>query len=247
VNNETFDLSDFRFISDDHIRYENGNDVSGHNYGSHREIRVQRNNSGTNEYLVTIYNHDGHHPVWGDNVQMAPKRMEIINTSLTHIELRGVGQDQLGNSFDDYGLILHILNNEVTKVTLKMYDRRVSIVYTKPKTTLGTDDNLTLEKTVRTLVKQHFEHYLSTNQAITVDDLEADIANLILYLYLFRQNVTLFNLSFLDYHLLQFIRSEEHKVVVGNILQSVTALYPDHFNDGKRNVLSPNCNSFSTI
>ena len=30
-------------------------------------------------YIITIYNLDGAHPVWGNNIQMSPKPMRIIN------------------------------------------------------------------------------------------------------------------------------------------------------------------------
>ena len=55
------DLSDFKFISDDHTRHENEQAVKADNKGCMRGIRVQRNISSNKGYTVTIYNLDGNH------------------------------------------------------------------------------------------------------------------------------------------------------------------------------------------
>src|ERR1035437_4120745 len=92
------DLSDFKFVSNDHIRYENGKDVSGHNYDCWRGIRIQKNISGGQGYTVTIYNLDSNHSVWGNNTSMAPKQMKILEKSTSKILLIGFGNDPMGNS-----------------------------------------------------------------------------------------------------------------------------------------------------
>lgn len=125
------DLSDMKFISNDHIRYENGRDVSGHNKDCWRGFRIQTNISGGQSYTVTLYNLDGNNPIWGNNIQMAPKQMKIIEQNSTAIKLRGYGTDRMGASFADYGLTLHLTNDNVEKVTLHMYDRNIDIVYFK--------------------------------------------------------------------------------------------------------------------
>lgn len=126
------------FDSTDHVRFQNGVAVSGHNYGAHRRIVIEKNIQGNDGYTVTMYNMDGNHPLWRDNVQMAPKRMHIVSVNDNIVELRGYGYDEnavaLGvpleaASFADYGLMLLIENNEVTRAQLNMYDRNVSIVY----------------------------------------------------------------------------------------------------------------------
>ena len=74
------------FDTSDHIRFQNGMDVSGHNYGCNRRFVVEKNIEGCEGYTVTMYNLDGLHPLWKDNIQMAPKRMRIINVdnSIVH-------------------------------------------------------------------------------------------------------------------------------------------------------------------
>lgn len=146
------DLSDFKFISNDHIRYQNGTDISGHNYDCWRGIRVQDNISGKSGYTVTIYNLDGNHPVWGNNIQMAPKQMKIVKQDSSLIKLVGFGADSLGNSFADYGLTLHISSDKVERVSLQLLDRNIEIVYFKEvevkRSTSGLATLFSLSKTI---------------------------------------------------------------------------------------------------
>lgn len=130
-DNQSIDLSDIKFISNDHVRYQNGKDVSGHNSDCWRGIRVQNNISGGQGYTVTIYNLDGNHPVWGNNIQMAPKQMKIVEQTNIFLKLRGFGYDPMGNSFADHGLTLNLNNKVIEKMTLHMYDRNIDIVYFK--------------------------------------------------------------------------------------------------------------------
>jgi hypothetical protein len=129
--NPSMDLSNVKFISDGHIRYQNGQDASGHNKDCWRGVIIQNNISGGQGYTVTIYNLDGDHSLWGDNIQMAPKQMEIEEQSSSSIKLRGFGTDQMGGSFADYGLTISINNSTIEKVTLHMHDRNIDIVYFK--------------------------------------------------------------------------------------------------------------------
>lgn len=126
------------FDSSDHIRFHNGQDVSGHNYGCHRRIVIENNIKGNDGYTVTIYNLDGIHPLWNDNIQMAPKPMKIISVNNNLVELRGYGYDETAlamgappseASFADYGVFLKIEKNEIKRIQLNMYDRNVCIVY----------------------------------------------------------------------------------------------------------------------
>ena len=131
-------LEDVIFDSSDHIRFKNGRDVSGHNYGCHRRVIIQKNTEGGEGYIVTILNMDGIHPLWGDNVQMSPKRMKVIKSERNHVELRGYGYDEKAlasgappeiASFADYGMVLTIQNEEIISAKLNLYDRDISIVY----------------------------------------------------------------------------------------------------------------------
>ena len=119
------------FDSSDHIRFQNGQDISGHNFGCNRRFVIEKNIEGGEGYTVTMYNLDGIHPLWQNNIQMAPKRMRIVSVEENIVELRGYGFDQLGGSFSDYGIILLIENSEVSRLQLNMFDRNICIVYIK--------------------------------------------------------------------------------------------------------------------
>jgi hypothetical protein len=128
------------FDSSDHVRFQNGRDVSGHNYGCNRRLVIEKNIQGGEGYTVTMYNLDGMHPFWQNNVQMAPKRMKIINVDENIVELRGFGYDEnalaIGApleaaSFENYGIIVMIDNEEIKRAQLNMFDRNISIVYLK--------------------------------------------------------------------------------------------------------------------
>ncbi len=126
------------FDSSDHIRFQNGNDVSGHNYGCNRRLVIEKDIQGGEGYTVSMYNMDGMHPLWQNNVQMSPKRMKIVAVKGNIIELRGYGYDEnalaMGApleaaSFENYGVVLMIEDNEIVRAQLNMFDRNVSIVY----------------------------------------------------------------------------------------------------------------------
>ena len=128
------------FDSSDHIRFQNGKDVSGHNYGCNRRFIIEKNIEGGEGYTITMYNLDGNHPLWQNNIQMAPKRMHIVSVNDNIVELRGYGYDEnalaLGASLSDasfasYGVVLLIEDTEIKRIQLNMYDRDISIVYLK--------------------------------------------------------------------------------------------------------------------
>lgn len=125
----SIDLSDFKFVSDDHSRFQNGQKSTANNKGAWRGIRIQSPNNEV--FTVTIYNLTGTHPVWGDNIQMAPKQMKMTEENDAKISLRGFGNDSMGASFSDYGITLHKSSNNISKVTLHMFDRNTEIVYLK--------------------------------------------------------------------------------------------------------------------
>lgn len=119
------------FDTSDHIRFHNGKDVSGHNYGCNRRFVIEKNIEGGEGYTVTMYNLDGLHPLWQNNIQMAPKRMRIVSVNDNIVEMRGNGVDMLGSSFSDYGVVLLIDNRVISRIQLNMYDRNICIVYVK--------------------------------------------------------------------------------------------------------------------
>lgn len=127
-----------RFDSSDHIRFQNDQNVSGHNFGCNRRLVIENNIHGGEGYTVSLYNMDGMHPLWQNNVQMAPKRMKIVNVDENIVELRGYGYDEnalaMGvpleaASFENYGVVLMIEDGEIVRAQLNMFDRNVSIVY----------------------------------------------------------------------------------------------------------------------
>jgi len=121
----------FVFKSYDHLRYENGIHVAGPHGGANRAVKVEPNISGGEGYTVTLFNLDGNHPVWHNNVQMAPKQMKTIQQSTDRIVLRGYGSDRMGASFSDYGMTILFKDGSVEKCILHMHDRNVDIEYLK--------------------------------------------------------------------------------------------------------------------
>lgn len=130
-SNSLIDLDNFIFESSDHLRYENKIHVSGPHGGAKRIIKVEKNISGLSGYTVTLFNGDGDHPIWQNNVQMAPKAMKVIEATNEKIVLRGFGHDIMGSSFSDYGMTIILSNNIVEKCFLHMHDRNVDIEYLK--------------------------------------------------------------------------------------------------------------------
>jgi hypothetical protein len=119
------------FDSSDHIRFQNGQNVSGHNYGCNRRLVIEKNIEGGEGYTVTMYNLDGVHPLWQNNIQMAPKRMKVISVNDNIVELRGYGFDRFGGNFADYGLSILFVNDAISRLQLNMYDRNICILYLK--------------------------------------------------------------------------------------------------------------------
>lgn len=122
---------EFIFKSSDHIRFQNGYDVSGHNYGCNRSIKIEPNINNGPGYTVSIYNDDNLHPLWGTNLQMAPKQMQVIDASDDIVRLQGYGRDSMGASFSNYAITLNLAGNEVISCVLHMLDRGVDLLYLK--------------------------------------------------------------------------------------------------------------------
>ena len=125
----SIDLTDYKFLSDNHTRIENGKPINADNKGAWRGIRIKTSDNRT--YFVTMYNMNENHPVWGDNIQMAEKKMKLFIESDDKIILQGFGKDSMGSSFADYGITLYKSNGDIKKVTLHMHERNIDIVYEK--------------------------------------------------------------------------------------------------------------------
>ena len=135
----------FLFESSDHLRYQNGIHVSGPHGGAKRAVKVEPNINGCSGYnippgdgyIVTIYNLDGAHPIWGNNVQMSPKPMRIISQSADEIVLRGYPVQAMSPfgwiDFNgrDYGLSILFKNGNIDRCILHMHDRNVDMALLK--------------------------------------------------------------------------------------------------------------------
>ena len=135
----------FTFKSSDHLRYENGVHVAGPHGGANRAVKVEPNINGCNGYniqegdgyIVTIYNLDGMHPAWQNNVQMSPKPMRIVSQSVDKIVLRGYPVQAMSPfgwidfNGEDYGLTIYIQDEEVDKCVLHLHDRKIDLEYLK--------------------------------------------------------------------------------------------------------------------
>lgn len=133
----SIDLRDYKFLSDDHTRIQNGQPTNANNKGAWRGIRVKT--SDNNTFFVTMYNMNENHPVWGDNIQMSEKQMRLVEENNDKISLRGFGIDTMGASFANYGLTLHKSNENINKITLHMYDRNIDIIYEKAEDKLQSE------------------------------------------------------------------------------------------------------------
>lgn len=119
----------FVFKSPDHIRYENSKHISGPHGGASRVIKVEPASDYIDNYIVTIFNSDGNHPLWQNNVQMSPKQMKVIEKYSNKIVLRGWGNDTMGASFANYGLIINFQDNQILNCILRLHDRNVDVKY----------------------------------------------------------------------------------------------------------------------
>lgn len=119
----------FTFESADHLRYEGGQHVSGPHGGARRAVKVEPNITGGEGYSVTIFNLDGIHPLWQNNVQVAPKQMKVVQDTPDKVVLRGFGQDEMGTSFAGFGLTVTFQDGRVNGCTLHMHDRGVDLKY----------------------------------------------------------------------------------------------------------------------
>jgi TPR repeat protein len=129
------DLKKLYIVSNRHERYENGIKVSDDSKTpAKRSLKIETNISGDEGYTVTIYNLDGEHEFWQNNIQMSPKKMKVIQQTPHKIVLRGYGHDPMGFPFSGYGLTLYLDNGQINKCTLHLHDRNVDLEYLDIKT-----------------------------------------------------------------------------------------------------------------
>lgn len=171
----SIDLSDYKFLSDNHTRVENGQPTSANNKGAWRGIRIKT--SDNNTFFVTMYNMNGNHPVWGNNIQMAEKQMKLVNESPDKIVFRGFGIDKMGASFADYGITIHKFNDGISKITLHMHDRNIDIIYEKAENDeLVKDKNQYSDFEYFKSFTQKWNGNMSINEKISIA-MQTDTAN----------------------------------------------------------------------
>jgi hypothetical protein len=143
-NKNQVDLSNITFVSNSHQRYENGIPVMGLQE-CRRAIKIEENVNGCegynikggDGYIVTIFNLEGIHPIWKNNIQMSPKPMRVISKSLEKIVLRGyrvkvmTPDGWMDFNGADYGLSIFIKNGEIEYCIAHMHDRNIDIKYFK--------------------------------------------------------------------------------------------------------------------
>jgi hypothetical protein len=161
----------FVFKSSDHLRYQNGAHVAGPHAGAGRVVKVEPNINGCEGYnvssgdgfIVTVFNLDGDHPVWHNNVQMSAKPMRIVSQTADKIVLRGFtvqAQSPFGwvdFNGEDYGLTIKVKNGEVVNCILHLHDRNVDIEYLESENLQDSDESNSLKVEVSELEKLSFE------------------------------------------------------------------------------------------
>jgi len=165
----------FVIKSPDHLRYENGKYVSGPQGGAGRVIKVEPNINGCEGYnisggegfIVTIYNMDGNHLVWNNNVQMTPKPMRIVYHTSEKIVLRGY-QVQAMSPFGwidfngaDYGLSILLKNGQIDKCVLHMHERNVDIEYMKGEVIFSANEHEIASQTEPLVQISDFDNFIN--------------------------------------------------------------------------------------
>ncbi len=171
---ETIDLSNVYFVSNSHQRYENGVPVRDLQQGCKRAVKIEKNINGCEGYnikggegyIVTTFNLDGNHPMSGNNIQMTPKPMKMINQSEDKIVLRGYQCEAMSPfgwiDFNgaDYSLSVFLKSGEIDKCVLHMHDRNVDIEYHK-----GKNQQIAQEPEIVSLSQQAIAQYQKQNSS----------------------------------------------------------------------------------
>lgn len=126
----SIDLSNFMFVSSNHSKYEMGVETSSV-AGCWKGIQINKNSKNDNSYSVTIRALDKQKSSWETDVQMSIKQMKIGAASRNKLELCGYGDDSMGVSFSDYGIVVLLENNIIVKIILKYLYRNVELHYAK--------------------------------------------------------------------------------------------------------------------
>lgn len=162
------DLENLTFVSNHHLRKENGQLVGTTDHATYRGVKVTNATSGEEGlYTVSIHMLEGKHPIWQDNLTMAPKTMSIIGVTEKSVTLRGISGMDVFNDFSDYGIGIEVQNGKVSEITLRMYDRNIDITYR------ATESVPTQERADSTVVDSTMlrQHILSASNEAEADQL----------------------------------------------------------------------------
>lgn len=136
-NKSKLNLSNINFISFKHIRYENEGGIPGI-FESKREIEIRPHSQGKKGYSVTLYRLKGTHPIFGDNIQLGEKQMEIIESNEEKTILKGYDNYSkiIMNlpfmkyfKFSNFGLSIIHPNSKIEKIIIHLHDRNIDIEY----------------------------------------------------------------------------------------------------------------------
>jgi len=135
-----FNISKVYFKSANHKRYNSGVWTGGQNQGCLRAIEIKPDSEFSNSYFVTLFNLEGPFSQWGDNIQIATKRMKIISESPSKITLRGYGSDPMltpgrpAQIQSNFGITIHLAEQEIIRICYYYHDRDVRLEFLKGNT-----------------------------------------------------------------------------------------------------------------
>jgi hypothetical protein len=122
---------DHKFSSNQHVRRENGVQTGVTDNTTYRGVQIEHID-GKN-YRVSISMIDGVHPVWGDNLTMAPKVMRVMSQKKGQTVLGGIRGTSMLDDYSDYSITVIHPNNQISSITLHMLDRLIDITYLTDK------------------------------------------------------------------------------------------------------------------
>ena len=124
-----FNINSIFFNSNLHLRYNDGEPIPIAFYNANRKIEIKSIMNSNACYLITIYNLDLDSTGYHSNIQMSSKQMKVIEQIDNKIILKGYGVDNLGFSFEDYGMTLIMNKEQIESCILHLYDRKTEIEY----------------------------------------------------------------------------------------------------------------------
>jgi len=116
------DLTDLKFISDDHVKFKNKIEIPEHNSNCWRGLRIQASSLSSKTYTFTLYNLDQDHDLWEENIAMPPKQMHLIEVNLEKIVLQTNEKQVSAIPFIQDRLTIHLESGTIDRITLEKSD-----------------------------------------------------------------------------------------------------------------------------